>query len=200
MFGRKKDDIEEAKMDADLEQPEPPEEDASASLSLRSRTRERTPISPPVPASVARPEPVRRPPDIHSATGRPVGRLDNESKKLIVGPEIVLDGQIKSCDKLVVGGWVEANMIDCGEIEIAETGTFKGEAEIDTADISGTFEGSLTVRKLLIVRASGRITGTIRFGEIEVERGGQIIGDVQVCLPVEAREPLPIHTAQTPAE
>ena len=32
----------------------------------------------------------------------------------------------------------------------------------------------------LVVRATGRITGKVRFGELEIERGGQIIGDLQV--------------------
>jgi cytoskeletal protein CcmA (bactofilin family) len=71
-------------------------------------------------------------------------------------------------------------MMDCREIEIAETGTFKGQAEFDRADIRGNFEGDLTAREYLVVRATGRITGKVRFGELEIERGGQIIGEVQV--------------------
>ena len=35
-------------------------------------------------------------------------------------------------------------------------------------------------RDHLVVRATGRITGKVRFGELEIERGGQIIGDVQI--------------------
>ena len=46
--------------------------------------------------------------------------------------------------------------------------------------LSGVFEGELTAREHLVVRATGRITGKVRFGELEIERGGQIIGDVQV--------------------
>ena len=95
---------------------------------------------------------------------------------------------------------MEANLRDCREIEIADSGTFKGEAEIETADISGTFEGSLTAQKLLIVRATGRITGKVRFGQLEIERGGEIIGDVQVYSPVESRAPAPIRSAEGPAE
>ena len=34
--------------------------------------------------------------------------------------------------------------------------------------------------KIKDCRASGRINGKVKFGEIEIERGGQIIGDVQV--------------------
>ena len=103
-----------------------------------------------------------------------------EGKKLIVGRDIALSGQISSCEKLVVEGRVEANISECREIEVAETGTFKGEAEIDVAEISGSFEGSLIARELLMVRANGRVTGTVRYGRLEVERGGQINGDVRL--------------------
>jgi cytoskeletal protein CcmA (bactofilin family) len=102
-----------------------------------------------------------------------------DGKILVVGREIVLKGEIKKCDRLVVEGQVEAIMKDCHEIEIAETGKFKGQVEFDRADVSGVFQGELTAREHLVVRATGRITGKVRFGELEIERGGQIIGDVQ---------------------
>ena len=111
-------------------------------------------------------------------TARPGGYGSPDGKKLIVGREIALTGSISACDKLVVEGRVEANIQDCRELEVASSGTFKGEAEIDIAEISGTFEGTLTARDILFVRSSGRVTGTVRFGKLEIERGGEIVGDV----------------------
>lgn len=145
--------------------------------------------------AVGRPEIVRRAPDIHAGPRR-MDRGSGDDKKLIVGREIALTGEINSCDKLVVEGHVEAAIMDCREIEIAETGTFKGEANIEMADISGVFDGKLTARDLLVVRATGRITGEVRFGQLEIERGGQIIGDVQVYAP---GEPAALRTPATAA-
>ena len=102
-----------------------------------------------------------------------------EVKKLIVGRDIFLSGEIKSCNKLVVEGSVEAALRDCQSVEIAEPGLFRGSAEIDTADVSGRFEGDLTVRSRLIIRSSGRIFGTVRYGQIEIERGGVISGQIE---------------------
>ncbi len=102
-----------------------------------------------------------------------------EGKKLIVGREIVLSGQIASCERLVVEGKVEATLSDTKAIEIAESGQFKGTAEIESADIAGRFEGTLSVRDRLTVRASGRVFGTIRYGQLEVEAGGELSGDVE---------------------
>jgi cytoskeletal protein CcmA (bactofilin family) len=104
-----------------------------------------------------------------------------DEKKLTVGPEIVLSGQITSCDRLVVEGRVEASLTDSRAIEIADTGFFKGTAEIDSAVIGGRFEGTLTVRERLTVKSTGRIQGKIRYGQIEIEPGGEISGEVQVA-------------------
>lgn len=136
----------------------------------------------PVPPTSLRPAEVPRP-AAHEI--RPVARpgsISNpDGKKLIVGREIELSGNISACDKLVVEGRVEANIKDCREIEVAASGTFKGEAEIDVAEISGVFEGTLIAKDILFVRSTGRITGTVRFGKLEIERGGEIIGDVGTC-------------------
>jgi cytoskeletal protein CcmA (bactofilin family) len=123
-----------------------------------------------------------RPPDLPRRPGDPVPqprRAEGELRKLTVGREITLSGEINSCDMLVIEGSVEANLTNCRDIDIAESGLFKGEAAIEEAEIRGRFEGSLTVRKRLLIRASGRVVGTIRYGQIEIECGGQISGDIQ---------------------
>ena len=104
----------------------------------------------------------------------------DDGKILIVGQEIVFNGKISSLDRLVVEGQVEAKIKDCRAIEIAETGHFKGQVEFERADVAGIFEGDLTAREHLVVRETGRIIGKVKFGELEIERGGQIVGDLQL--------------------
>lgn len=114
-------------------------------------------------------------------TAPPTGEsTPTESKKLIVGREIVLSGQITSCDRLVVEGRVEASLTETRSIEIAETGHFKGSAEIESAEIAGRYEGTLTVRERLFIRATGKVNGKITYGQIEIEPGGEVAGEVHV--------------------
>ena len=77
---------------------------------------------------------------------------------------------------------------DSRTIEITETGVFKGEIEINVAEISGQFEGSLAARNRLIIHSKGSVKGRSRYAEIEVERGGRIEGDVQVISEAEVTE------------
>lgn len=99
--------------------------------------------------------------------------------KLTVGPNIKLKGvEITDCDTLVVEGSVEATM-DSRMIQISERGSFKGSAEIDVAEIRGSFDGNLTVRQKLVIYSTGKVTGRIRYGKVVIEEGGQLSGEIE---------------------
>ena len=102
-----------------------------------------------------------------------------DNRRLIVGRDIQLSGEIKSCDKLIVEGRVEVSISNARVLEIAPTGFFNGQAEVEEADISGRFEGELVARDRLVVRSGGRVRGAVRYGRIVIESGGEISGDMQ---------------------
>src|SRR4051794_2987202 len=103
-----------------------------------------------------------------------------EPRTMIVGRGISLSGDIRSCNRLVVEGSLQATLHDCGQMEIAETGYFKGNASIKRAEISGEFDGELDRQRA--ASDSGfrsMLSGTVTYGEIEIERGGKITGTIQ---------------------
>ena len=97
---------------------------------------------------------------------------------LHVGRGLKLEGKIQSCDKLVIEGDVTAT-IESGTLTISETGEVRGEATVEMAEINGKFDGTLIVKKCLTINATGRITGIICYGELKVEQGGKISGEVE---------------------
>jgi cytoskeletal protein CcmA (bactofilin family) len=117
-------------------------------------------------------------PSYASASGTNTASGGHTGSKLIVGPDIKLKGvEITDCDTLVVEGRVEASM-DSRVIQIAEHGVYSGTVGIDVAEIHGRFEGELTARKQLIIHATGRVSGTIRYGKLTIEDGGEISGTI----------------------
>jgi cytoskeletal protein CcmA (bactofilin family) len=112
------------------------------------------------------------------AEGRPAPVV--EGRKLVVGREICLSGEIKTCEKLVVEGKVEADLRDSHSLEISEPGLFKGNATVEDCEISGTFEGELTVTGLLVVLPTGRVSGKIRYAQMELSRGAKLSGDIDM--------------------
>lgn len=98
--------------------------------------------------------------------------------RLIVGPDVKLKGaEILDCDTLVVEGRVEATM-DSRVIRIADKGAFSGKVSIDVAEIHGSFDGELTARSQLIIHATGRVSGKIRYGKLVIAEGGELCGDI----------------------
>ncbi len=105
-------------------------------------------------------------------------------RMLTVGPDITLQGAITSCESLLVEGHIEATTFAGRFVEIAQSGTFKGSAEVDSAKIAGHFDGELVVRDRLCLAATGRISGRVRYARLEVAPGGQISGEVSIGEPV----------------
>ena len=103
-----------------------------------------------------------------------------DGRRLIVGRDICLTGEITACNTLVVEGHVDATLNESHRIEIAESGYFKGKVDIAVAEINGHFEGELIARERLIIRKSGRVAGKVAYTEIEIERGGEISGDIEL--------------------
>jgi cytoskeletal protein CcmA (bactofilin family) len=102
-----------------------------------------------------------------------------EPGTLIIGRGISFTGEITACNRLVVAGMVEASLQHCREVLVSDTGCFKGEARAEDAEISGRVEGSLIIRKRLLIRAGGQVSGNTIYGQIEIECGGRINGETE---------------------
>ena len=157
--------------------------------------------STPEPASIPRPAtstPMPARSTTPAAAPAPGARPAGESaagRRLIVGEGLSLSGDITACDLLIVQGSVQVTLNDTRAIEIAETGRFTdGKASVEEATISGVYQGELTVRGRLLVRSTGRVDGSIRYGELEVERGGRLAGSIEILsepTPAPAVKPVP---------
>jgi cytoskeletal protein CcmA (bactofilin family) len=99
--------------------------------------------------------------------------------KLFIGVNIKLKGvEISDCDVLVIEGQVQAT-VNSKVMQIDQPGALTGTALIDVAEIRGEFSGELTARTRLVVHGTGRVSGTIRYGKLIVEEGGEVSGDVK---------------------
>ena len=184
---------------------QPPSQPVTASAPMaanapQSLTRPAAPVSPaaggyrPTPVQdfnrtpAARPagEPVR-PASAHTqpATAYPATATEKpaEAKRapriLTVGNDILLKGEIETCDRVIIEGRVEAKLSDVHTLAIAASGTFKGTAEVEQAEITGLFEGDLIVKGRLVIYTTGEVRGNITYGEIEIERGGRLTGQIK---------------------
>jgi cytoskeletal protein CcmA (bactofilin family) len=113
-----------------------------------------------------------------------------ERRVLVIGKGISISGTISDAERVVVEGTLESQLVRAAEFSIAPGGFFKGEAEVDEAEVAGTLEGTITARASLQVRAPGKLFGVARCRRLQVEDGGQISGKVEMLT-----DPLPESAA-----
>ncbi len=120
-------------------------------------------------------------------SGPSAARQPTERRTLVVGRGISVQGTVTEAERLVVEGTVEASMIHATELSIALGGVFRGEVEVEDAEIAGIIDGTLLARGSLVVRATGKVLGTARCRRLQVEDGGQITGRIEMLPNDEAK-------------
>lgn len=121
----------------------------------------------------------RRIPDIPSPASIKANEADSDGRRLMIGKQVNLSGEIGGCERLVVEGKVDVTLKDVKTLEVGAQGTFKGTAAVEAAVIAGTFEGTLRVSGHLDVGPGAVVKGTVSYGSIAVASGGKLLGTVE---------------------
>jgi len=110
---------------------------------------------------------------VNSASGF---RPDQENVAYI-GAGVTLKGEISVPDLIVIDGTVEGD-ITARVVCVGQSGVVRGNISATEADISGWVTDHIEIKQLLIVRATGRVEGRVMYGEIELEKGAVVTGDL----------------------
>ena len=126
-----------------------------------------------------------------------------DTATLHIGSAIKMKGSVEDCGILQVDGHFVASA-QSRQLKVSKSGIFLGDADVHSAEIVGRFEGDIRVKDRLIIRANGVVTGTVRYGSIEIESGGRISGDIQPILrnepPIEQTEAVASPAQAEPAQ
>src|SRR5438477_6262514 len=107
-------------------------------------------------------------------------RSGKRVREVFLGPEIVFSGELKSCNTLVAEGILDSSRIECRKFILGRAGSCKGEVQAESAVISGRFKGRLIVRARLLIKSGGQVKGSVQYGEVQIEPGGELQGDMVV--------------------
>jgi cytoskeletal protein CcmA (bactofilin family) len=137
------------------------------------------------------PSPAARP--ASPTAGRPTGRAEAGEKRVLqLGKGISIQGSVTEAERIVIEGTMESQLLQCQELAISHSGVFKGEVQVEDADIAGVFDGTLTATGSLIIRATGRVLGVARSRRLSVEDGGQLTGRMEMITEAPASSPMAV--------
>lgn len=92
-----------------------------------------------------------------------------------IGEGVVVHGTITAPGKATVFGVFDGEL-SASEVLIGRSGRVAGRLIADIVEVQGEGPEQLTARQSLTVRSTGHVSGTVRYGRLEVEPGGAIDG------------------------
>jgi cytoskeletal protein CcmA (bactofilin family) len=97
----------------------------------------------------------------------------------IVGSGVTVKGSFSVPERAVINGSVEGE-ITAREVLVGSSGTITGKVTAEVVDVHGEVNDTVTASRELILRASGRATGSIAYAEVEIEKGAQLRGTLTI--------------------
>jgi cytoskeletal protein CcmA (bactofilin family) len=119
-----------------------------------------------------------------------------ESSCAYFGEGVVFKGSIAAPEKVVVHGSVEGEIV-ARDLLVGPTGIITGKVSVDQADIQGKVFDHIVAKVCLSLRKTGRIEGSASYGEIEIEKGGVLSGEVSTIKSSESSGATQTPTVQT---
>ena len=113
--------------------------------------------------------------DIKSKLG--TSTVDNSKSSLMIGEGVIITGTIKANSKVTIQGTVDGD-IECNSITISKSGNVKGKIKTDTITVEGKAEGEINADDVLNIKSTGHVSGKVFYGEIQIEEGGKISGEI----------------------
>ena len=108
------------------------------------------------------------------STDRPSGSTMAGSTFSVVGPDIVITGNLTAKMDLHLDGKIQGD-ISCAALVQGETSEVAGMVSAESARVAGKIKGSITAGTLVIL-ATARIEGDVAYGSLTIEEGAQVDG------------------------
>lgn len=105
------------------------------------------------------------------------GVKPDQEDVVYIGPGVTLKGEFSISERLVVDGVIEGD-VTAQAVIVGRTGAIRGKVTAAQADISGVVGDHIDIEDLLVVRSTGRVEGRVLYGEIELEKGAVLMGDL----------------------
>jgi cytoskeletal protein CcmA (bactofilin family) len=100
----------------------------------------------------------------------------NSSEPTVIGKGTVIEGTVRVKGRVQLDGQIEGSLIAEGHVSVGPTGSVMGEVIATELAVGGRVEGKVNVRDHLHIAPGGLARGEVRYGSLQVDRGGLIDG------------------------
>ncbi|MEZ5925440.1 MAG: polymer-forming cytoskeletal protein [Hyphomicrobiaceae bacterium] len=96
----------------------------------------------------------------------------------LIRDDMIIKGSIRRCRQLEVHGYIEGE-VEAGSLLVHESGRIFGKVRADNIEVLGTVQGDVVIKHLCHIRSTGTVAGSVLYGELAMESGGDLTADVR---------------------
>jgi cytoskeletal protein CcmA (bactofilin family) len=105
----------------------------------------------------------------------------NKSKNAATEPTVIgrgtlIEGTLRVSGRVQVDGAIDGMLVAEGPVSVGPSGSIIGEVVAHELAVGGRVEGKVSVREHLHVAPNGVCRGEVRYGSLQVDRGGVLDG------------------------
>ena len=112
--------------------------------------------------------------DIHRETEKNI----NTASSLMIGDGVTITGTIKAANEVTIQGTIDGD-VDCHTVIVSKTGNLKGKVKTEIMKVEGKVEGEININDLLHIKSKGSVSGKVFYGNIHIDEGGKLIGEIE---------------------
>ena len=101
----------------------------------------------------------------------------NLSSSLLIGESVIITGTVKAENEVTIQGSIDGD-VDCHSVLVTKTGNIKGKLKAENIKVEGKVEGEININNLLQIHSSGSVNGKVFYGNIQIEEGGKLLGEI----------------------
>jgi cytoskeletal protein CcmA (bactofilin family) len=92
----------------------------------------------------------------------------------------IVEGDVSSKNDIRIDGMIKGSLRCEAKVIVGPSGAIEGQVTCQSAVFEGSFEGELTVKELLTIKESAKVSGQVRYGKLVVQPGAVLAGDVRM--------------------
>ena len=100
------------------------------------------------------------------------------ANNLVIGTGVTFSGSIAAPGKAVINGQVTGELT-ADDLLIGKEGNVTGTVRAREIDVHGELNEDIVCREHILIHSTGRVSGSMEYSELEIQRGGQFRGEMR---------------------
>jgi cytoskeletal protein CcmA (bactofilin family) len=100
------------------------------------------------------------------------------ANNLVIGEGVTFNGSIVAPGKVLISGTV-TGQLQADDLQIGKNGKVTGKVQAREIDVHGELNEDIVCKDHILIHSTGKVSGTLEYSELEIQRGGRFQGDMK---------------------